>query len=297
MGQVVNQVTLEKGLRAEFMKSYDQVVNSKIIQAVMQVSSSAQTEKYGWLGSTPELQAWADEKAPKGLLDKSYSLTNSPFEATIGVDKFSLRDDQLGAVKIRVADLAMRAKQFPVKLAVDLLSAGTSGLCYDGQAFFSASHSEGASGTQSNIVTGTGVTLAQITADYISAKQKIMSVLDDQGKPFNEGEPQILVVAPAGLAGIFEQLQNATLISNTSNVFAGQFQLGISARLTGNDWYMLDVSGAVKPLIIQENMPVTFGALEDKSDSGFLRKHYYYGVEWYGASGYGLWQKAVKVDN
>jgi phage major head subunit gpT-like protein len=297
MGQIVGGIVLEKALRAEFMKAYQAVENSLILQAAMNVNSSADTEKFGWLGAAPTMQEWKDEKAPKGLLDFDYSIKNVPYEATLGVDKFTLRNDQLGAVKIRISDLASRAKLFPIKLLINLLAAGTTGLCYDGQAFFSASHSEGSSGTQSNIVSGTGTTLAQVSADFTSARAKMWNFKDDQGEPFFEGDLKLLVVAPPALQGVLEQMLNASFISNTENVLKGAAQLHIASRLSTNDWYLLEMGGAIKPLVLQENMPVTFGALEQNSESGFLRKHYYYGVEWYGNVGYGLWQKAVKIDN
>lgn len=300
MGQVVNQVTLEKGLRADFMKAFEQVESGKVLSAAMRIPSSARQEKYGWLGSVPQMQEYKDEKKPKGLIDHDFTIKNVPFEATIAVDKFDLRDDQLGAVQMRIRDLAARAKTFPIKLMMDLLVAGTTGLCYDGQAFFSASHSEGNSGTQSNIVSGTGVTLDQITADFISARTKMMSFLDDQGQPMFEdlAQQDLLIVCAPALQGKFEQLLNSTILPNNgSNVLYKAADLSISARLSGNDWYLLNRWGSVKPLVLQENMPIEFGALEGNSDSGFMKRHFMYGVEWYGNVGYGLWQKAMKIDN
>lgn len=300
MGQVVNPVTLEKGLRAEFMKAYSSQEDSAIISAAMKVNSSAASEKFGWLGSAPMMQEFKDEKVPKGLLDFNYTVTNVPYEATIKVDKFTLRNDQLGAVQVRVRDLAARARVFPIKLLVDLLVAGSSQLCYDGQAFFSASHSEGSSGTQSNLLSGSGVTTSALATDFRAARAKMLGYLDDQGQPMFEdiAGQDLLVVCNPAMQGVFEELFNASMISNTSNVLKGAAQVAVTSRLSDtNDWYLLNRGGAVKPLILQENMPVEFGALEGQSDEGFKRRFYLYGVEWYGNVGYGLWQKAVKTTN
>jgi phage major head subunit gpT-like protein len=302
MGQIVNPVTLEKGLRAEFMKAYEVVENGKVMTAAMKVASSAASEKFGWLGSVPQMQEFKDEKSPKGLLDFNYTIMNVPYEATLKVDKFALRNDQLGATQIRIRDLAARAKTFPIKLLMDLLVAGTTQLCYDGLPMFSASHVEGASGTQSNLLTGTGVTLAQVTADFLSARTAMMSYLDDQGQPMFEDTAQqdLLIVAPPSLQGIFEQLLNSTVLPNNgTNVLYKAADLAISSRLSvgTNDWYLMNRWGAVKPLVLQENMPIEFGALEGNSESGFMRRFYHYGVEWYGNVGYGMWQKAVKINN
>ncbi len=303
MGQIVNPVTLEKGLRAEFMKAFEAVENGKVMGAAMTVPSTAASEKFGWLGSVPQMQEFKDEKVAKGLIDHDYTIKNVPYEATLGVDKFALRNDQLGATQIRIRDLALRAKTFPIKLLMDLLVAGTSGLCYDGQAFFSASHAEGASGTQSNLLSGgAGAdTLDHLMTDFYAARAAMMNFKDDQGQPMYEDLAQmdLLVVCPPALHGLFEKLMNSTVLPNNgSNTLYKAADIAVSSRLTDtNDWYLLNRFGAVKPLVFQENMPIEFGALEGQSDSGFMKRHYYYGVEWYGNVGYGLWQKAIKVTN
>jgi phage major head subunit gpT-like protein len=301
MGQIVNPISLEKGLRVEFMKAYEQVENGKILSAAMSIASSADHEKFGWLGSVPQMQEFIDEKSPKGLLDHNYTIKNVPFEATLKVDKFALRNDQYSMVQTRVRDLAARAKVFPIKLLMDLIVAGTTQLCYDGLAFFSASHVEGQSGTQTNIVNGTGTTLAQLTADFLSARTLMMSYLDDAGQPMFEdlAQQDLMIVCPPALQGTFQQLLNSTILPNNgTNVLYKAADLAVSSRLVdANDWYVMNRWGAVKPLVLQENMPIEFGALEGQSDEGFKRRFYLYGVEWYGNVGYGLWQKAVKVTN
>ncbi len=298
MGQIVKPVSLEKGLRTEFMKAYAAGETNAIMEMATFISSSAADEKFGWLGSVPQMQEFKDEKAPKGLIDFDYTIKNVPYEATLKVDKFAIKNDQYGAIKMRINELASRAKIFPVKLLINLVVAGTTQLGYDGLPFFSASHTEGLSGTQSNIITGTGITLAQLEADFNSAVSAMLALKDDQGEPFNEtGVTNLVILCPTALKPLFVKLFGAELIGQNTNTLKGAARVISSSRLTGNDWYLFDVSGAIKPLILQENMPVEFGALEGESDEGFMRRFYHYGVEWYGNVGYGLWQKAMKIDN
>lgn len=300
MGQIVTPITLEKGLRADFMKAYESTESTMLMGAAMVVKSSAASEKFGWLGQAPTMQEFKDEKVPKGLLDYDFTIKNVPYEATIKVDKFALRNDQMQGVQVRIRDLAARAKIFPAKLLMELVKAGTSQLCYDGLAFFSASHVEGSSGTQSNLLTGTGVTVAQLEADFNAAVAAMLSYKDDTGEPFYEDElgMQLLVVCPPALKAKFDQLFNADLIGQNTNMLKGRAKVMSSSRLTdANDWYLFNMGGVVKPLILQENMPVEFGALEGQSDEGFKRRMYLYGVEWYGNVGFGLWQKAIKTTN
>lgn len=300
MGQVVNPVTLEKGLRANFMKAYESTEPTMLMKAAMLIKSAAADEKFGWLGAVPTMQEFKDEKSPKGLIDFDYTIKNVPYEGTLKVDKFAIRNDQLGAIQIRIRDLAARARVFPAKLMMQLLVAGTSQLCYDGLPFFSASHVEGNSGTQSNLLSGSGTSLTQLETDFNAAVAAMVSYKDDQGEPWYEDEAgmQLLVVCPPALKATFDKLFTTELISNTTNTLKGRAMVMSSARLTdANDWYLLNIAGEVKPLVLQENMPVTFGALEGDSDEGFKRRFYLYGVEWYGNVGFGLWQKAVKTTN
>lgn len=300
MGQIVNPVTLEKALRADFMKAYESTESTALMGSAMKVNSAAASEKFGWLGQAPTMQEFKDEKVPKGLLDFDYTIRNVPYEATLKVDKFALRNDQMQGIQVRIRDLAARAKIFPAKLLMELVKAGTSQLCYDGLAFFSASHVEGSSGTQSNLLTGTGVTLATLKADFNAAVAAMLSYKDDQGEPFYEDElgMDLLIVCPPALKALFMELMNSNIISQSDNSLKGAAKVMSSSRLTDtNDWYLFNNGGVVKPLILQENTPVEFGALEGNSDEGFMRRMYHYGVEWYGNVGFGLWQKAIKTTN
>src|SRR4030042_2401017 len=299
MGQIVNPVTLEKGLRAEFMKAYENGESpSEIMPVIMEIPTAAASEKYGWLGNVPQMVEWKDERQLKGLYESSYTISNSDYEATIQVDRNAIEDDQLGAVKIRINDLAVKAKLHPRKLFFDALVAGTTDLCYDGQAFFSNSHSEGVSGTQDNLLAGTGTTVAQLSTDLNSAIAAIMGFKDDKGEPFNEGAMDLYVVMPPALQGAFREILNAQMISSTTNVLSGIAKPIVSSRLTdANDWYVLNGSGVVKPMIMQVRKKVEFSSLEANSDMGFMKKTFAYGVDHRMGFGYGLWQKAIKIVN
>jgi len=303
MGQLVNPVTLEKGLRAEFIKSLAAVENqTDYLPALLQVPSTSNREDYGWLGQIPELVEWKDERQLKGILDYDYQIKNKDYEATIQVDRNTIEDDQMNSVKPRINDLAVRAKQHPRKLFLEALVNGATALAYDGQAFFSASHSEGMSGTMSNIVTGTGTTEAQIGADLDSAVLVMASYKDDQGAPFNEDidDNALMLVAPIQLkATMIRLFGNETLANGATNPYFGRItKIIYSTRLEDvNDWYILNVSQGMKPFIQQNRQAPRFGALEGSSDRGFMSRRYVYGVDYRVGFGYGLWQLAVKVVN
>ena len=297
---VVNPITLERGLKAAFVKAFNNAENpSDVMPFILETTSDGADEKYGWLGQAPSMNEWVDERKLKSLNSFNYTLVNKNYEATLSVDRNALEDDRLGAVQVRINDLAVKAKVYPRKLFIDALIAGTTSLCYDGQPFFSASHSEGESGTQSNIYTGTGTTLAQLKADIDGCEARMMAFKDDVGEPVNEGTMKIGIVCHPAMMRSFAELNTLSQISGSDNAMKGRIsQITVSGRLTdSNDWYFANIGEGIKPIIRQIRKPVTFAALEGQSDNGFMRKTYHYGVDSREVFGYGLWQKMIKVTN
>lgn len=299
MGQVTNNLLLEKGLRAEFNRALENGERpEEVMPLIMMTQSTSDQEKYGWLGESPALREWKDERQLSGLNDFDYTLPNVDYESTIKVDKNVMDDDQLGATQIRVRDLARRALIHPRQLFFDALIAGDVDLGYDGVSFFNAAHAESGS-NQSNTYTGTGTTTAQFQADFIGARARMRSFLDDQGEPRNEGELDLYVVAPSSLEGVVDEVLSASLLNNTTNTLRGAAKKIISSRLEAddsNDWYLMSGSGVIKPLIQQMRKPMEFVSLET-GERAFMRKELLFGVDYRVGFGYGAWYKAVKVTN
>lgn len=301
MGQVVGQKTLERGLRAAFMKAFDSGEDPKdVMPFILETTSDGRDEEYGWLGQAPSMSLWIDERKLKALNDFSYSLANNDYEATLSVDRNSLKDDRMGAVRIRINDLAKKARIHPRKLFFEAIVAGTVDLGYDGQPFFSASHKDSdESGTQTNLFSGTGTSLAQLKADIEGAEAQMRLLKDDVGEPFDEGEVKIAIVCPPIMVTKFRELNTLVQISSSSNSMKGRLSHIIdSGRLTDvDDWYFANISEGIKPIIRQIRQKPEFNALEGESDNGFMRKTYHYGIDSREVFGYGLWQKMIKVTN
>ena len=301
MGQIKNSVVLEKALRTEFMKSFDNGENpADVMPMIMETQSSSSSEKYGWLGNVTQLSEWKDSRKLTGLLDFDYSIPNKHYEGSLQVDRDDIEDDQYGAIKVRIQDLSKRAKTHPRKLFFELLVAGEVGLCFDGLPFFSNSHVyETGGSTQDNLHTGTKVgtypTAAELSLDFKLARAIMEQFVDEHGEPFNEGELEYMIVASPNLKGILDEVFGADLISSTTNTLKGASKYMTSARLSGADWYIIETSGAIKPFVKQNRQEVRFDALEATSENGFMHKTYKYGVDYRIGFGYGLWQKAIKV--
>lgn len=293
-------VTLRKGLNAAFIKAFNNAENpADVMPFIMETVSTSNKEDYGWLGQAPSMSEWIDERKLKSMNEFDYEIENKDYEATISVDRNALNDDQLGNVKTRIDDLARKAKIHPRKLFMEAIAQGEVELCYDGQPFFSASHVEGDSGVQSNLLTGTGTTLAQLEADVDRAEAAMLSFKDDTGEPWNEGEVKIGLVCHPDLKAKFNRLNTLDQINNSSNGMKGRIaQITYSSRLPeSTDWYISDISEGMKPIIKQKRQDPVFNSLEGDSDNGFTRKKYLYGIDYRVGFGYGLWQKMIKMKN
>ena len=299
MGQISNALLLERGLRTEFSKALKNGEQpSDVMGMVMETKSNAADEKYGWLGEVPMMTEWLDERKLQGLPDFDYTIPNRDYEATLKVPKNALDDDQLGAINLRIRDLTSRGMLHPRKLFFDALVAGTVDLCYDGVPFFSNSHLESGS-AQDNLGAGTissgTYTAAEFKTAFCDARAAMRGFVDNQGEPRNEGEMQLTVVASADLECVLDEVFTASMLNNSTNTLKGAAKKLISSRLSGNDFYILDSSGNMKPLILQKRQALKFEAHDKNTSEAFMRKDLMYGVDSRTGFGYGVWYKAYKV--
>lgn len=70
----------------------------------------------------------------------------------------------------------------------------------------------------------------------------------------------------------------------------------VDVAYTGEPWFLLDVSRALKPIIYQDRTKAQFQVMDNPDDeSVFMRKQFRYGTDVRANAGYGFWQMAVGV--
>jgi len=282
---------LAKGLLTNFFEGYNSV-ETHWQEVATKVPSTARSENYAWIGSIPRLRKMKGERIPKKLLEHTYTITNEEYEASIEVNHADIKDDQTGQYGIQAKSIGESAKAFPDELVFEtLLPGGFTSLCYDGQYFFDTDHPIGETGaTQSNKITS-----ALDATSFQTARTMLRKMKDDFGRPTMNRNMDLLIVVPADLEAtaetIFEALVNS---SGATNTLKGKARILVADWLSDtNNWYLLNVAGIIKPFVVQEREFIPFEALEEGSESNFMRKKNYYGTYWRGNAGYGLYQKAV----
>ncbi|MFT6668647.1 MAG: phage major head subunit gpT-like protein [Afipia broomeae] len=104
------------------------------------INSTSKSETYGWLGKFPKMREWVGDRVIKDMEAKGYTITNKDFEATVGVDRNDIEDDNLGVYGPLMQEMGVSAAQQPDDLTFGLMAQGTTETCYDGQYFFDTDH-------------------------------------------------------------------------------------------------------------------------------------------------------------
>jgi phage major head subunit gpT-like protein len=132
---------LQVGFKKHFQDAFTATrAESDFLKVATLISSSSKSETYGWLGKFPKMREWVGARVHKDMASYGYTVPNKDFEATVDVLRTDIEDDNLGHLAPLMAEMGMAAAQQPDQLVFELLGAGTTTPCYDGQNFFDTDH-------------------------------------------------------------------------------------------------------------------------------------------------------------
>lgn len=155
MARVVTQALLD-ALRVTFSKAFEQgKTEAQIVGEFMStpIPSSTAINTYGFLGDLPIFRKWVGEKRIKQVIEKVYQLINDDYEATLGIKRTQVEDDQIGLYPAMFQGWGREGKQWMDRLRFQALALGHTLPCFDGQNFFDDEHPsfDEAGSTWSNI--------------------------------------------------------------------------------------------------------------------------------------------------
>ena len=280
------------GLKTAFFGTFEEMGHQYQDISTL-IPSDKDTEHYAWLGALPGVNEFLDERRVGDLKEYEYFIKNKTWESTISVDRAAIEDDQYGQLAIRAKQMGASGAQHLDLLTYGMLEGGFVNPCFDGAAFFGP-HTQG------------GITQVNRAGDTLSAASlqaaitKMMRFQDDQGRPMGV-IPDKLVVSPENFFEATVLLNSAfypDLVTTASqelamNPLKGLLSLTVSPYLASpNNWYLLDTKRVVKAVILQMRKDFEFEALEQNSETGFLKDVFYYGVRARYNAGYGDWRAA-----
>lgn len=154
-----NERVLFDAFNAAYLKGFDAVAPTWS-QVAQRITSTGESEIYGWMNDLPGLREWIGQRVVHDLSATTYQVFNKRFEETVGIPETKIEDDQYGAFSGRFNMLGESAALHPDRLVWGLLPAGFDSHGYDGQFFFDADHAghaarTGAETSWSNVQTGT----------------------------------------------------------------------------------------------------------------------------------------------
>lgn len=244
---LVNQVNLDamsRSFKVLFMAGLNstEVKYPKIAEVV---PSSTKSNTYADLGAMPKLREWAGDRVVKALSEFDYTITNKSFESTIGVDRDDIEDDNIGIYSNRFTGLGLLAKQHPDKLLFDLIKAGETTLCYDGQPYFDTEHPV-ANGLVSNFDSGAG------TAWYLLATKALL-------KPFivqMRRKPELTTLDRSTDPNVFHRKQYLYGVDYRGNVGFGLWQLAYKSTQTLDSTHYNSARAAMMSITDDEGEPM-----------------------------------------
>lgn len=216
-----------KGIRRELQERIDEIPDIWQPHCTM-VDSTTEVEPFAWAGAVPQPREMIDGRRIKGLRAYTYDIRNKEYELSVLFPRKWFEDDQTGAIKLRIAEMATAWKAYkPYLFTLMLENGGSAGyVAYDGNTFFHDTRSEGDSGTIDNDMTSVAAaddavpTPAEFLAQLAIIKAAMRRFKDDEGRPGNlRAMKQLRILAPGEAEKSILEALNATLISNTDNVF------------------------------------------------------------------------------
>lgn len=276
-----------------------------------------ETVKHRWLTRGPAMEKWNGTRKRSRLDTKGYDLSNEVFTNGIEVGVDEWRRDGSGQVVVRAQELAVDAALHPeLRLTEQIVEAETR-LCYDGFPFFSTDHPNGTQtatpGTNSNLLTHSGVTLTAVTATdvaraIIKGIKRIMSFKNEKGLPRNANVRTFTVMVPVNLVDVANNALNLQFLEQgASNIIQGLTgsRGGITINVVVNHYLpaswdnsiaVLATDGITRPFIMQEEVPTKMMFQGEDSPTGINNRTLTWDVERIYTVGYGRYEGACKVN-
>ena len=222
-------------MRGEFSAQLQALVAEALYnQLATVITSNTATNTYGWLGDFPHIREWIGDRVVQSVKEDAYAIPNKLYEATLGVKRTDIEDDNLGIYKVLSRAQADEVVKFFNRMIAKLLSGGFTGICYDGQPFFDQEHPvyEKLDGT------GTSKDVSNIVGNAsASGKPWYLVSLDGVLKPFilqQRTQPELDEITDTKNDTVFMKDQYLYGIRYRGNFGYGFWQQAVASKETLN---------------------------------------------------------------
>ena len=217
--------TLRTSMSALFQQGYDSI-NTAAADAWMAVAtrtpSDTAEQEYGWLQDAGSgIREWIGDRQVQSLKEVGYTIRNKDYERTLGVDRNLLEDNRLASMNMPVQLLGQDVRRFPNAQVFNLLKAGFTAACYDGQYFFDSDHPWG-NGVVSNVQAGAGEPWV-----LLDSSRLLKPIIYQERKPF-----QFVSLFQEDDPNVFHSKQYLFGVDGRCNVGYGFWQTSFGSKAT-----------------------------------------------------------------
>lgn len=262
------------------------------------VPSATESNTYAWMEKIPKVRKWLGPRVVQNVVARAPRIViNDPYELTLEVPKYKIQDDQYGLYTPTATMMGMQAAKWPD----DVVSAKVleNPVAFDGVTFFHDSHpvnlDDASMGTYDNIETSFPLT----ATNYATARARMRGYKGADGRRIGV-RPNLLVVPPSletRARTIVQSQYLPQLVDGGTNAQGG---VGIVENVNINsaevlviddledaplNWYLFDMTKAIKPYIFQLRQAPVFTYLINPNDPNvFFNKNFIMGCEMRGAA-------------
>jgi len=188
-------------LRSEFWKAWEETAVAAPWEDYSSIlPSTTRIENFINATPVPGMSEWFGHRNYGKIDSFLYQIRNKTFHNGFLASLEDLEDDQVGLLTSKPKELVIRAKKFPGRAVMKLMSQGTSTVAFDGANFFASSHNFGSGNNSLTFTTAdstsgsstSGNTYKLVSLTYGDSMLKPMIWQNRSGPDFetNSGTPQ-----------------------------------------------------------------------------------------------------------
>ena len=250
--------------------------------------------------ATPRVRAWLGSKQVRSPRAYNQIINQIKYEKTIGLDRFDVVNDNSGSVLQAIERFIQQIPDDLEDLIISTLLANTS-IGYDNVSLLNAAHPFSNS-------TGNNITTAALSFESFRAAKSAMRLFaDEDGRPWNMN-PNTLLVGPAlerlakeiagadrpvsvDSSGGYDATSSVVGATVIPNAFQGDVTVLVSNKIGGNQWFVMDLSKPVGPVVrpVSEELHLE-QLLEPSNSHTFFTDEVLMSGQGYMGFGPGMWQ-------
>lgn len=252
-GNIPNHLVV--GAKTGFLAALPKIV-MPYQKIAMVVPMNAKTVTLTDIGGAPMPVESKGKGQVQSFIEKALNLTAKDWDITVSLSQNAIDDDQTGDLERKVRSAGQNFQRWINNQAFKALNDGDAttnfGACYDGAAFFAATHVD--DGADYQTAQDNVSALALSIDNFETVKVASSRFVDDQGEEVNHNY-DLLVVSPE-LERIAAQICKNDRAYDTANAemnpYSGVTSYIVSPKFDSTAWVLTASGDSLKPILVGE---------------------------------------------